>query len=105
MAFALANYAVFAEQARRICGERQGLYEKLRVLEGVQAWPSRANFILFCVKDRDAAEVHGHLKSHGVLLKNVSHAHPLLAQCLRVTVGSPEENRAFLQALESALNS
>jgi histidinol-phosphate aminotransferase len=105
MVFAMVHYEAFAEQARVICNERRELYEKLLAMQGVQAWPSRANFILFRVKNREAAVVHEHLKSQGVLLKNVSHAHPLLAGCLRVTVGSAEENRAFLQALESAFNS
>jgi histidinol-phosphate aminotransferase len=105
MAFALENDTVFAEQARWICEERQKLYEKLRAMQGVRAWPSRANFILFRLMNREAAAVHDHLKARGVLLKNVSHAHPLLARCLRVTVGSAEENPVFLQALGSALNS
>ncbi|HEX5056080.1 MAG TPA: histidinol-phosphate transaminase [Gammaproteobacteria bacterium] len=105
MVFAMVHYEVFAQQARVICNERRELYEKLRAMKDVQAWPSRANFMLFRIKSREAAAVHAHLKSQGILLKNVSHAHPLLAQCLRVTVGSAEENQAFLAALGSFVSS
>lgn len=105
MAFALAHYSVFEEQAKRVCVERRALHEQLRAMKGVRTWPSRANFILFRLMEREADAVYGHLKSRGILLKNLSRAHPLLAQCLRVTVGAPEENRAFLAALDSALNS
>lgn len=105
MAFAMTRYAVFEEQARRICAERRVLHEQLGAVKGVRAWPSRANFILFRLLEREADAVHEDLKSQGVLLKNVSRAHSLLARCLRVTVGAPEENRAFLTALDSAVNS
>jgi histidinol-phosphate aminotransferase len=73
-------------------------------MNGLHTWPSRANFILFRLQNGEAGAVHAHLKSRGVLLKNVSGAHALLAQCLRVTVGAAAENRDFLAALESAIN-
>lgn len=103
MAFAMDHYAVFEEQARRVRNEREALYADLQAMQGLHAWPSRANFILFRLEERAADAVHEHLKSRRVLLKNLSRGHPLLAQCLRVTVGSAEENRAFLDALQSAL--
>jgi histidinol-phosphate aminotransferase len=43
------------------------------------------------------------LKAHRVLVKNVSKMHPLLANCLRLTVGTPDENEQLLAALTSAL--
>lgn len=103
MAFAMDHYAVFEEQSRRICAERQVLYGNLQAMHGLHAWPSRANFILFRSLERGADAIHEHLKSQRVLLKNMSRGHSLLAQCLRVTVGSAQENRAFLEALQSAL--
>jgi histidinol-phosphate aminotransferase len=103
MAFAIKHYPVFQQQALRICDERTKLYENLNALTGVQAWPSRANFILFRLQQRGADEVHEHLKSRRVLLKNLSRGHSLLAGCLRVTVGSAGENRVFLEALRPAL--
>jgi histidinol-phosphate aminotransferase len=103
MAFAMKHYPFFQQQARQICDERAMLYKNLNALGGVQAWSSRANFILFRLEQSGADEVHEHLKSKRVLLKNVSRGHSLLAGCLRVTVGSAEENRVFLTALRSAL--
>jgi histidinol-phosphate aminotransferase len=43
------------------------------------------------------------MKAHGVLVKNVSALHPLLADCLRVTVGTPEENARMIDALKASL--
>ena len=51
----------------------------------------------------DAAHTHAGLRERGVLVKNVSALHPLLADCLRLTVGTPEENALMLAALESSL--
>jgi histidinol-phosphate aminotransferase len=104
LTFAMAHYPVFAEQARRICSERETLYKNLCAMKGLNVWPSRANFILFRLEGREADPVHAHLKSQRVLLKNLSRGHPLLARCLRVTVGSAEENRSFLAALNAALD-
>lgn len=69
---------------------------------GVEVFPSEANFILFRMKDRDAAGTHGRLLEHGVLIRDVSSA-PGCAGCLRVTVGTPTENDRFLAAIESVV--
>jgi histidinol-phosphate aminotransferase len=66
-------------------------------MPAVTAYPSDANFILFRVAG--APRVFDGLKQHGVLVKNLHGSHPLLADCLRVTVGAPAENARFLQAL------
>ena len=50
-----------------------------------------------------AQKVFDGLKARGILVKNVSKMHPLLANCLRVTVGTAEENRAMLAALQEVL--
>jgi len=99
--FALRHYDVLLEQAARIVKGRVGLASALGKTPGVWAHPSEANFILFRV--RDAATTFEGLKSRGILIKNVSAAHPLLNNCLRVTVGTPEENAAFLAALQASL--
>jgi histidinol-phosphate aminotransferase len=67
----------------------------------VTAFDSAANFILFRVADADG--VFARLKEQRILIKNVGRMHALLAGCLRVTVGTPEENRAFLAALAASL--
>ena len=71
-------------------------------MAGVHPYPSEANFILRACP-RAAPTPASALKARGVLVKNLNGAHPLLADCLRVTVGTPEENAAFLAALGAAL--
>lgn len=101
--FALRHYAVFEEQARLIREQRSELLERLRMLAGVTVYPSAANFILFRVAPGRGAVVFEGLKAAGVLIKNLTGSAPALADCLRVTVGKPEENAAFVTALESLL--
>jgi histidinol-phosphate aminotransferase len=96
--FLLERLDVLEEQAARIRSDRDGLATSLAALQGVTAFPSRANFILMRVPDADRA--FDSLKRQGVLVKNL---HPGLAQCLRVTVGTPDENRILLAAMKEAL--
>jgi histidinol-phosphate aminotransferase len=95
--FMLDHLPLLDAQAASLRAERAGLLHALRALPGVTAFDSAANFILFRVADAD--RVFAGLKQAAILIKNVSRAHPLLAGCLRVTVGTPEENRAFIVAL------
>ena len=99
--FALEHAEVFAEQAARIRAGRARIFEALAGLPGVRSWPSEANMIL--VRVPDAARTFEGMKSRGVLVKNVSRMHPLLANCLRLTVGTAEENAQMLAALEASL--
>jgi histidinol-phosphate aminotransferase len=98
-AFALRNKSVLDEQARKICEDRQLLFDRLSRLKGLIVYPSQANFILLRLQHGSAQAVHESLKSSGILVKNLDGAHPMLAECLRVTVGADEENRAFMDAL------
>ncbi len=104
MEFALDNYALFAEQAETIRSLRGSLFGHLSAIEGVKPYPSEANFILIKMLSRDAGEVFDNLLEQKVLIKNVS-KQAGLGQCLRVTVGSKEENKIFCDALNGALNS
>lgn len=99
--FALANRAMLDQQTRQICVDREALLQSLQVMEGIEAYPSQANFILFRVAN--ANEVFESLRAQGVLIKNLSPVGGALQGCLRVTVGRAEENAAFLDALASAL--
>jgi histidinol-phosphate aminotransferase len=101
--FALAHLGVLQEQTARIRAERDRLYRALGALPQVHAWSSRANFILFRVPAGCAPGVHAGLLERGVLIKSLHGAHPLLADCLRVTVGTPAENDRFLLALVTTL--
>jgi histidinol-phosphate aminotransferase len=93
---------VLTEQAGAIKLERNRQLQGLRNLPGVTAYPSDANFILFRINQ--AERVFEGLKRRGVLIKSLHGSHPLLADCLRVTVGTPDENAAFLTALTQTLN-
>jgi histidinol-phosphate aminotransferase len=99
--FALEHADEFDRQAALLRGERARLMSALRALPGVQPFPSEANMVLARVPD--AAVLFAGLKERGVLVKNVSNLHPLLANCLRLTVGTPEENTQLLSALKSSL--
>ena len=101
--FALDHYSLLEQQVSRICRDRDDLATKLAELDGVTVWPSHTNFILLRVPLGRAASVHATLKSRGILIKCLDGSHPLLADCLRVTVAAPEQNQAFLAALEAAL--
>ena len=99
--FALEHAEVFAEQAQDLRQERTRLMQALTALPGVKPFPSEANMILARVPD--AAKTFDGLKAHGVLIKNISKMHPLLANCLRLTVGTAAENDQLLAALKASL--
>jgi histidinol-phosphate aminotransferase len=100
--YMLSQERVLQEQARLIRHERGRLFDRLRALPGVTAYTSDANFILFRVAA--AARVFEGLRARGVLIKKLAGSHPALAECLRVTVGTPTENEAFLEALNQELS-
>ena len=75
--------------------------DKIGGMRGVACWPSDANMML--VRVPDAVRSFEGLKARGILVKNVSKMHPLLANCLRLTVGTADENARMLDALESTL--
>jgi histidinol-phosphate aminotransferase len=102
-AFALKHKAVFDEQTRTIRAERARLQDALHRIPGLHPYPSEANFILTRVPEGRARVLFDGLKQAGILIKNLDGAHPLLADCLRFTVGTPEENAALVTALESLL--
>jgi len=101
--FALDHAAVFAEQTAAICRDRTWLTERLASLRGIRVYESHANFILFKVPPGTATPVWTQLKDRGVLIKNLHGSHPQLEDALRVTVGKPEENQAFLDALVAVM--
>lgn len=98
----LRHEAVLTEQAAAIKLERGRLLRGLQEVPGLTAYPSDANFLLFRISN--AERVFDGLKQRGVLIKSLHGSHRLLANCLRVTVGTPQENDAFLAALTRTLN-
>ena len=107
--FALEHSEVFRQQALDLVAQRAILLESLAMLPGVKAWKSDANMVLVRVLGRDsadadaAAKTFDGMKARGILVKNVSKMHPLLANCLRLTVGTADENRLMLAALKESL--
>ncbi|WP_265705520.1 pyridoxal phosphate-dependent aminotransferase, partial [Verminephrobacter aporrectodeae] len=100
--FALEHAPVFAAQAAELRAQRALLVHALRRMPGVEkCWDSQANMVL--VRVADSARVHAGMKTRGVLVKNVSTMHPLLTNCLRLTVGQAEENAQMLAALGDCL--
>jgi histidinol-phosphate aminotransferase len=96
--FMLEHLEVLEEQASRIRRERETLKNELIKIKTLSLFPSEANFFLVRVPDADAA--FESLKRQGVLVRNL---HPGLKNCLRVTVGTPDENRILMSALREAL--
>jgi len=105
--FALEHTDVFAQQAAVIRTEREALFKALQRMAGVTPYASEANMMVLRFNgEADAANrAFEVLKTHKVLVKNVSKMHPLLANCLRLTIGTPEENKQLLAALQAALSS
>ena len=96
--FALEHYDGLKRQCDRLCEERAHMMSTLQAIEGVQVFPSEANFVLVRFPDQ-ADALFAKAKEAGILIKNMSKAHPLLKDCLRLTVGTPEQNKALLAAL------
>jgi histidinol-phosphate aminotransferase len=99
--FALEHAAEYARQAALIKAERERLQAALATVPDLRAYPSEANMIL--VRVPDSARAFAGMKARGVLVKHVAALHPLLANCLRLTVGAPEENDAMIRALKESL--
>jgi histidinol-phosphate aminotransferase len=97
----LAHHDVLDAQARSINAERERLDGELRELPRVTVFPSQANFIL--VRVPDAPRVFEGMRRRGVLVKNLHTGVPLLDHCIRLTIGTPEENRRCLAAFAEAL--
>jgi histidinol-phosphate aminotransferase len=95
---ALDHEALMVQQVTILRQERDKLAAALQCLENViKVWPSEANFLL--IRFEDAEAVFQYLLARGIVVRNRSRV-PMLEQCLRITVGTPEENSILLAALE-----
>lgn len=101
--FALQHFDVLREQTVLICDERRKLFDALTKLNGLRVWNSEANFILFRTAPGEARNLYDGLREQGVLIRCLDGAHPLLKDCLRVTVGTAAENQTFLNILSKLL--
>lgn len=101
--FVLENIGILDEQAKLIREEREVMLVKMKAIRGLQVFPSQANFILFRVLNKSADKIFASIRQSGVLIKNMKAGSGLLKNCLRVTVGTASENKAFISALSAAL--
>jgi len=101
--FALRHRATLDVQTARIRADRAILFDALTNIQGLSPYPSEANFILLRTSPGRANAIFSGLRERGVLIKNLDGAHPMLADCLRITVGTPDENAALLRALKDSL--
>ncbi|MEW6758737.1 MAG: histidinol-phosphate transaminase [Acidobacteriota bacterium] len=99
---ALSRREFFEGRVRDLIRGRSELFEQIVGIEGLRAYPSAANFILVRLQNLEAADVHSALKSRGVLVRDVS-AHPALRRCLRISVGTPSEDAAVVEALKEVV--
>lgn len=97
----LEHADVLEQQAAKMREQRNAQAKNLAALPGVEVFPSAANFLLIRVKNSD--HVFAELMNHKILVKNVSKMDALLANCLRISIGLPEENAALLEALAAIL--
>ena len=98
----LVHHEVLLQQAEQIKRDRAKLYQQLNEIAAVKVYTSEANFLLFRVAN--AAAIFNGLKQRGVLIKNLNGGHPMLKDCLRVTVGTPDENERFMAALKESMH-
>jgi len=104
IALALEKWSYFEQQIKFVVDEREWLMKNLRQLDGVNPYPSDANFILFKVTKENltSAIVTERMENRIVLVKDRGHL-PLLENCIRVTVGTRNMNETFLSALKETL--
>jgi histidinol-phosphate aminotransferase len=100
--FLLDHLGVLDAQAAQLREERTKLAQAVGQLPGAEVFPSAGNFLL--VRVPDASVMFETLLTARVLIKNVSKMHSLLANCVRLTVGSPDENAQLLAALKLVLH-
>lgn len=95
--FLLKHKEMIKTNANTTIAERCRMIDALSVIDSIEAYPSQANFILF--KAPDANLLFERLKQQNILIKNLSNS-SMLENCLRVTVGTAEENSQFLSVVE-----
>lgn len=105
--FVLEHTDLLDAQAASLRQQRTLLAAALAAIPGVEVFPSSANFLLIRIRGAGQSGdlVFADLLRRKVLVKNVGKMHILLADCLRVTVSTPEENAAFLDAFSAAMRS
>lgn len=97
-AFMLEHVDVFDQQATQIRADRQLMFETFDQYSDIKVWPSHTNFLL--LRSGLSQIIFDALKENNILIKSLNGSHEMLAQCLRVTIGTAEENSAVLEVIE-----
>jgi len=100
---AIENYSALAAQCEQLREARTDLIQALKQIDGLEVFDSQANFVLVRCANANARDVFESMKEQGVLIKCLDGGHSLLANCLRLTVGSPSQNATMLEALKASL--
>lgn len=101
----LRHQSVLDAQTAQVLAARKPLADALANLPDVKVFPSEGNFVLARFSGKiDGNAVHLSLKTRKILVRNFSNAHPLLRDCLRISVGTPAENTALITALTEILS-
>ena len=98
--FALENLDWINNNINILKMEREIAFAKLEDIKGIKVYPSEANFLT--IRTPNANECFDLLLQNGFLIKNLSNAHPLLNNCVRITIGKPEDNAKWLAILQKA---
>lgn len=98
----LDNFSLLKKHINTVIAERDFLFNEIKKIDGILPYPSDANFILFKT-EKDNARIHNNLIKKGIAVRCFT-GNPALKNCLRVTVGTPKENRIFLTALKKVIN-
>ncbi|WP_416189184.1 histidinol-phosphate transaminase [Neisseria sp. CCUG17229] len=95
--FAMQHFEAIHDNVLKLKAERERMFAELSAIGRLKAFPSKANFIT--VRVPDAVELFETLKQNNILIKKLHGNHPLLDQCVRLTIGSPEQNDAVLNII------
>ena len=99
---AIENNQHLEIQINEICKLRDKLLKNMKEINEIRVFESKTNFVLFKVLSGTADDIFQSLLSDKILIKNMTNA-PGLKNCLRVTVGSENENKLFIQSLKNAI--
>ena len=102
--FALDNWERLSVATQQIIDERQRVYAALKRMDGLEAYDSETNFIMIRIVEKSADAVFDRLKDQGILLRRLTGWHPLIENCLRISIGTPDENSEVLKKIQQILS-
>jgi histidinol-phosphate aminotransferase len=103
--FALEHFDMLVMQTEQLRVDRVVLMNDLTAIAGLEVFPSEANFVLVRTPDGMARNWFEDLKEKGILIKCLDGGHPLLKNCLRITVGTTDQNERLVTALNEIAQS